>query len=180
MIPYWVYQSSFCFQQSIPFSIRYNCLYQLGYSLMQFPIRYSCIVSGIFMPFSCPWCPRVFGWVSTQPGFIYPLDILQGSSCWASLSLSLVNHFLWLILRIQLLYSLIGYWIIQFQCVAKVHCCLFLLHHPVLDGFLNLMLSVFRTFWFWMCSTEDWENHPILGGAREGGSNELSPHIGTE
>ena len=34
MIPYWVYQSSLCFWQSIPFSIGYNCLYWLGYLLM--------------------------------------------------------------------------------------------------------------------------------------------------
>ena len=149
MIPYWIYQSSFCFQQLIPFGIWYNCLYRLGYSLLWFPICYLCIVFGIiFMPFCCPWCPRVLGWVSTQPGFIYPSDILQGSSCWACLSLSLVNHKKWLILRVQLLYSLIGYWIVQFQCTVIVHCCLFLLCHPVLDGFFNLTLSAFRTFQF--------------------------------
>ena len=52
--------SCFCFWQSIPFGIRYNCLYQLGYSLMQFPVDYSHIISGMFMPFSCPWCPGEF------------------------------------------------------------------------------------------------------------------------
>ena len=148
MIPYCIYQSSLCFWQSISFGIGYNCLYWLGYSLMWFPICYSCIVSGIFMPFSCPWCPRVFGWVSNQPGFIYPLDILQGSSRWVCLSLSLVNHFLWLILRVQSLYSLVGYWIIQFQRVAIVHRCFFLLCHPILGSFLNLPLSAFRAFRF--------------------------------
>ena len=108
MISYWIYWSSFCFWWSIPFGIGYNCLYWLGYSLMQFPIHYLHIISGMFMPFGYPWCPRVIGWVSTQPGFVYPSDILQGSSCWGCLSLSLINHFLWLVLRIQLLYSLIG------------------------------------------------------------------------
>ena len=150
MIPYWIYWSSFCFWQSIPFGIGYNCLYQLGYSLWRFPIHYLHIVSGMFMPFGCPWCPRVFGWVSTQPGFIYPLDILQGSSHWVCLSLSLVNHFLWLVLRVQLLYSLVGYWIIQSQHAAIVHHCFFLLRHPILGGFLNLPLSAFRAFcWFY-------------------------------
>ena len=146
MVPYWIYWSSFCFQWSIPFGIWYDCLYQLGYSLMQFPICYSCIISGIFMHFSCPWCPRVFGWVSTQPSFVYPSDIFQGSSRWACLSLSLVNHFLWLILRVQLLYSFIGYCVIQFQHAAIVHRCLLFLCHPILGGFLNLALSAFRTF----------------------------------
>ena len=108
MISYWIYQSSFCFQWSIPFGIRYNCLYWLGYLLVWFFVSYLYIISGMFMPFGYPWCPRVIGWVSTQPGFVYPSDILQGSSCWGCLSLSLINHFLWLVLRIQLLYSLIG------------------------------------------------------------------------
>ena len=148
MIPYWIYWSSFCFQQSISFGICYNRLYRLDYLLMWFPIPYSCIISGIFMPFSYPWCSRVLGWVSTQPGFIHPLDILQGSPCWVCLSLSLVNHFLWLILRVQLLYPLIGYWIVQFQCVAIVHRCLCFLCCPVLDGLLNLTLSAFKTFLF--------------------------------
>ena len=151
-ISYWIYQSSFCFQRLIPFSIRYNWLYQLGYLLMWFPICYLHIVSGIFMPFGYPWCLRVFGWVSTQPGFIYPLDILQGSSCWGCLSLSLINHFLWLILRVQLLYSPVGNWFTQFQCAAIVHCCLFFFCHPILGSFLNFLLSAFIAFWF--CSTE--------------------------
>ena len=64
MISYWIYWSSFCFWQSIPFSIGYNCLYRLGYLLMQFPVCYSCIVSGMLMPFGYPWCHRVIGWVS--------------------------------------------------------------------------------------------------------------------
>ena len=118
-------------------------------SLLQFPVHYSRIVFGIiFMPFCCPWCPRVLGWVSTQPGFVYPSDILQGLSRWACLSLSLVNHFLWLILRVQLLYSFIGYCIVQFQCAVIIHRCLFFLCRPILDGFLNFALSVFRTFLF--------------------------------
>ena len=125
------------------------CSSPVGFSLLQFPICYSCIIFGIiFMPFCCPWCHRVLGWVSTQPNFIYPSDILQGSSHWACLSLSLVNHFLWLILRVQSLYSLIGYWIVQFQCTAIVHHCLFFLCCPILDSFLNFALSAFRTFLF--------------------------------
>ena len=147
MISCWIYQSSLCFQRLIPFGIWYNCLYQLGHSLLRFPICYSHIVFGIiFMPSCCPWCPRVFGWVSTQPGFVYPSDIFQGSSHWACLSLSLVNHFLWLILRVQLLYSFIGYCIVQFQCAVIIHRCLLFLCCPILDGFLNLALSAFRTF----------------------------------
>ena len=147
MISWWIYRSSLCFQRSIPFGIWYNCLYWLGYLLLWFPIRYSHIVFGIiFMPSCCPWCPRVLGWVSTQPRFIYPSDIFQGLSHWACLFLSLINHWLWLILRVQLLYSFIGYCIIQFQRTAIVHCCLLFLCHPILDGFLNLALSVFRTF----------------------------------
>ena len=52
-------------------------------------------------------------WVSFYSTLLfYPLDIIQGSSHWVFLSLSLVNHFLWLILRVHLLYSLVGYWII--------------------------------------------------------------------
>ena len=141
MIPCWVYQSSLCFRQLIPLGIWYNCLHWLGYLLLQFPIRYLHIVFGIiFMPFCCPWCPRVLGWVSTQPSFIYPSGILQGSSHWACLALSLVNHFLWLILRVQLLYSLMGYWIVQFQCAAIVHHCLFFFCCPILDGFLNFVV----------------------------------------
>ena len=116
IIPYWIYWSSFCFWQSIPFSIGYNCLYRLGYLLMWFPVHYLHIVSGMFMPFSCP-CPRVFGWVSTHPSFIYPSDILQGLSRWVCLSLSLVNHFLWLILRVQLLYFLVGY-VVDFPYIS--------------------------------------------------------------
>ena len=107
MIPCWVYWSSFCFWWSIPFSIRYNYLYQLGYSLMQLPIWYSCIISGIFMPIIYPWCPRVIGWVSTQPCFFYSLDIIQSLSSWCCLRLSLINHILCLILRVQLLYSFV-------------------------------------------------------------------------
>ena len=88
MISWWVYRSSLCFWQLIPLGIWYNCLYRLGHSLLQFPIRYLRIVFGIvFMPSCCPWCPRVLGWVSTQPGFIYPSDTFQGSSHWAHLLL---------------------------------------------------------------------------------------------
>ena len=111
MISCWIYWNSLCFWRPIPFGIWYNCLYWLGHSLLRFPIRYSRIIFGIiFMAFCCPWCPRVFGWVSTQPSFVYPSDVFQGSSRWASLLLSLVNHFLWLILRLQLLYSF--FWIL--------------------------------------------------------------------
>ena len=39
------------------------------------------------------------------------------STSWGCLSLGLINHFLCLILGVQLLYSLIGYCFIQFQCV---------------------------------------------------------------
>ena len=62
------------------FGIRYNCLYQLGYCLIQFPVHYSHIVSGIVMSFGYPWCLKAFGWsfYSTQlhlpfrysPGFV--------------------------------------------------------------------------------------------------------------
>ena len=148
MIPCWIYQSSLCFQWSIPFSIGYNCLYQLGYLLMQFPIWYSHIISGSFMPVVYPWYPRVIGWVSTQPCFFYPLDILQGSSSWGCLPFSLINHFLCLILWIQLLYSLVGNWLVQFQCTVIVNPCFFFFHCPVLGGVLNLALSTVRAFQF--------------------------------
>ena len=148
MIPYWIYQSSFCFWWSIPFCIRYNYLYQLGYLLMQFPIWHSHIISGISMLVIYPWCPKVIRWVSTQPCFFYPSDIIQGSSSWGCLPLSLLNHFLCLILRIQLLYSLVGNWLVQFQCMAIISCYFFFFHCPVLGSVLNLSLSMVRTFWF--------------------------------
>ena len=146
MIPYWIYWSSFCFWQSIPFSIGYNCLYWLGCSLMQLPIWYSHIISGISMPIIYPWCPRVIGWVSTQPCFFYPLNILQGSPSWGCLPFSLINHLLCLILRIQLLYSLVGNWLVQFHCAVIIIHCYFFFHRPVLGGVLNLLLSMVRTF----------------------------------
>ena len=65
MILCWVYRSRLCFWQLIPLGIWYNCLYQLGYALLRFPICYSCIIFGIvFMLFCCPWCSRVLGWVT--------------------------------------------------------------------------------------------------------------------
>ena len=148
MIPYWIYQSSLCFWWLIPFSIGYNYLYQLGYSLMWFPIWYLHIISGIVMPVVYPWCPRVIGWVSTQPCFFYPSDIIQGLSSWGCLPFSLINHFLCLILRIQLLYSLVRNWLFQFQCVVIISHCFFFFHHPVLGVVLNLSLSTVRAFWF--------------------------------
>ena len=144
MIPYWVYWSSLCFQQSIPFGIGYNCLYWLGYSLMWFPIWYLHIISSMSMPVSYPWCPRVIRWVSTQPCLFYPSDTLQGSSGWGCLSLSLVNHFLWLTLRIQLLYSLVRNQFVQLQRAVIVNYCFFFFHRPVLGSVLNLVLSLFR------------------------------------
>ena len=152
MIPYWIYQSSFCFWWSIPFGIGYNFLYQLGYSLMQFPMWYLHIISGISMPVIYPWCPRVIGWVSTQPCFFYPSDIIQGLHSWGCLPLSLINHFLCLILRIQLLCSLVRNWLVQFQHAVIISCCFFFFHLPVLGGVLNHSLSMVRAFW--LCSNE--------------------------
>ena len=156
MIPYWTYWSSLCFQQLIPFSIGYNCLYWLGYSLMQFPIQYLHIISGMSMSVGYPWWPRVIGWVSTC--LFYPSDTLQGSSGWGCLSLSLVNHFLWLTLRMQWLYSLVRNWFNQFQHMAIVNCYFFFFHRPVLGGVLNLcwvhsepsgfVLTSFWIHWF--------------------------------
>ena len=146
MIPCWVYWSSFCFWWSIPLGIRYNYLYWVGYSLMWFPIWYLCIISGIFMPVIYPWCPRVIGWVSTQPCFFYPSDVFQGLSSWGRLPLSLINHLLCLTLRVQLLYSFVRNWLVQFQCAAIISCCFFLFHRPVVGGVLNLALSMVRTF----------------------------------
>ena len=116
------------------------------------PIWYSCIISGSFMPVVYPWYPRIIGWVSTQPCFFYPLDILQGSPSWGCLPFSLINHLLCLILRVQLLYSLVRNWLVQFHCLAIVIRCFFLFHRPVLCSVLNLTLSMVRTFWF--CSNE--------------------------
>ena len=99
-----------------------------------------------------PWCPRVIGWVSTQPCFFYPLDVFQGSSSWGRLSLSLINYLLCLTLRVQLLYSLVENWLVQFQCTAMIGHCFFFFHCPVLGGVLNLALSTVRTFWF--CSNK--------------------------
>ena len=62
------------------------------------------------------------------------------------LTFSLINHFLCLILRIQLLYSLVGNWLVQFHCVVIIICCFFFFHHPVLGGVLNLALSTVKTF----------------------------------
>ena len=149
MIPYWVYQSCFCFWQPISLSFWYNHLYQLGCLLMQLPIWYSHIIFGISVPVIYSWCPRVIGWVLTQPRILYSLDILQSSSSWDHLPLSLINHFLCLILRVQLLYSFIRYWLAQFQCVVIVSCCFFFFHHPILGGVLNFTLSMVRAFQFW-------------------------------
>ena len=96
-----------------------------------------------------PWCSRVIRWVSTQPCVIDSLDILQSSSSWDCLSLSLINHFLCLILGVQLLYSFIRYWLAQFQCAAIVSHCFFLFHCPILGSVLNLALSMAIAFWFW-------------------------------
>ena len=154
MIPYWIYWSSFCFWWPILFGFRYNYLYWVGCLLMQLPIWYSHIIFGISMPVVYPWCPRVIGWVSTQLHILYSLDILQSSSSWDHLSLSLINHSLCLILRIQLLYSFIRYWLAQFQCAVPGSHHFLLLHHPVLGSVLTLALSMVRTFWFW--SYESW------------------------
>ena len=59
-------------------------------------------------------------------------------------SLGLINHFLWLILGVQLLYSFIGYYFIQFQCTAIIIHHHSLLHFSVSGGVLNFLLSTVR------------------------------------
>ena len=120
----------------------------MGCLLMQLSVWYSHIIFSISMPVIYPWCSRVIGWVSTQPCILYSLDTLQISPSWGCLSLGLINHLLCLILGVQLLYPLIGYCFIQFQCAVVNIRHFFLLHCPILGSVLNLLLSTVRAFQF--------------------------------
>ena len=71
------------------------------------------------------WLPLVLQGNLTQLCFFDSLDTLQVSSSQGCLSPGLINHFLCLILGVQLLYSLIRYCFIQFQCAVVVICCFF-------------------------------------------------------
>ena len=85
----------------------------------------------------------------------YSPDVIQSLSSWGCLPLSLINHFLCLILRVQLLYSFVGNWLVQFQRTVMVHCHFFFFHHPVLGSVLHLALSMVRAFWFWSYESLD-------------------------